>query len=132
VESVNPAATGEDIPEHFARLVKQYDPGAYSNLEGREAAPSRYYSLDAFLDIEPFLQEFLEPYVEEAIMARPITVKIDDPDGMAERQRIIAYLGRRRTDGLHDSITLATLIAEIQRGDHLTLPSVRFDPPVTP
>ena len=130
MESVNPAVPGEDIPEHFARLLREADPSLYLDLEPREAAPGRMLSTDCYIEIEPFLQKFLEPYVAEAIMARPITVKVDDPDGMAERQRIIAYLGRRRTDGLQDSIILATVIGEIQRGEHLanTPASTLFGP----
>lgn len=118
MESVNPAAPGEDIPEHFARLLRNADPGAYVSLDGR-GDPGRMLAFDGWFQVEPLLQEFLRPYVEEAIKTRPITVKVEDPDGMKERQRIIAYLGRRRTDGLHDSITLATLIGELERGDHL-------------
>lgn len=119
MESVNPAVPGEDIAEHFTRLLREADESASIQLDPR--GPRRMLGADFWLEIEPVLAEFLKPYVEEAIKARPITVKVEDPDGMQERQRIIAYLGRRRTDGLHDSLTLAALIGELQRGEHLGL-----------
>jgi hypothetical protein len=125
VESVNPAAPGEDVAEHFTRLLREADESASIHLDPR--GPQRMLSADFWLEIEPMLAEFLKPYVEEAIKARPITVKVEDPEGAAERQRIIAYLGRRRTDGLQDSITLATVIGEIQRGEHLAPLSVPFE-----
>ena len=124
MESVNPAVVGEDIPEPFARLVQEADPGAYVSLDSR-TDPARMLAFDGWVLIEPLLNEFLKPYVAEAIKARPIIVKVDDPDGAAERRRIIAYLGRRRTDGL-DSITLATLIGELGRGEHLNIAEMKI------
>lgn len=88
MESVNPAAPGEDIPEHFARLLRNADPGAYVSLDGR-GDPGRTLAFDGWFQVEPLLQEFLRPYVEEAIKARPIQIEMPNVhpiDDETERQ----------------------------------------------
>lgn len=118
---VAPEVLGEDIAEHFVRLLKAADEGAYVYLEDRGERQRRMLSTDCYVEIEPLLAEFLKPYVEEAIKARPITVKVEDPDGAAERRRVLAYLGQRQTGDLHESALIGTLMRELERGEHLNI-----------
>lgn len=121
MESVNPAVPGEDIAEHFARLLHAADPSAMVVLDPRVAAPGRMLATDCYVEIEPLLAKFLKPYVEEAIKTRPITVKVEDPDGAKERGRILAYLGQRQTGDLRESALIGTLMRELERGEHLNI-----------